>query len=608
MWDLKLKGSLISLLLITVLIVLASVSTASAEAMLETIPAESVFCARANHLEAALGQIDRFLMGASPMPMGASMMVRMSLAGALGDPKLDGVDMNGSFAVFALPGKDPASGIFIAGLIPLTDYDQLISGKSNYEGPDSNDILKITSQDMRGTKKTMLLTQCGKFALITGSDKYERLSQLSKSITGGQMKSMDKVVDAEQKKLSETAPLWFYANVQQTSEVYKPVLLEKMQQFRKMMESFPAQQVGPEPKKVVDMYSKILKTLLNEVKFISITAKPKPDVLTISPKIAALAGTDMAEMFAGESQERENKFLGYLQDGAILNVAANPERQMLEKINRTWMDLMISMMGGEISTEQKEKFDKLVQNSLDSIGRDMVMSWVMPKEPGSLFNFMWVYEVKDKDKLDEVIEEAFSFWKNSGFVDMYKKSYGLETTYTLKRAADTYKGVPIDAAEFTMKPVDMNSPQAQIIQSMYGGGIVYRWALTDNLYIGVTGGDVDAKIHKLIDVIKEGAPVQIQDEFKTALELIEGAKNKDFVVTFNVIRMIQIVCSVLPIPLPKIDAPTESNIVFAGDARAGTLSIDVALPKKHIQEVSAMFQKMMQQQRRQMQQKPNETH
>jgi len=110
--------------------------------LLKMIPAKSLFCIRVNHFEHTLSQIDQFLAGASPMPMGISMLARMQLAKVLGSPQLNGVNMNGSLAIFGaiLPSEptqtNPISKVFIGGLVPVTDYRQLISGNPNCGQPD----------------------------------------------------------------------------------------------------------------------------------------------------------------------------------------------------------------------------------------------------------------------------------------------------------------------------------------------------------------------------------------------------------------------------------------------------------------------------------------
>ncbi|MHC4482892.1 MAG: hypothetical protein ACYSW4_05030, partial [Planctomycetota bacterium] len=87
--------------------------------LLQMIPAQSMFCVRVNNFDYTLSQIDQFLAGVSPMPMGISMLVRMQLANILGSPELNGVNMSGSFAIFGpILGTDMTDPDNIAILVP----------------------------------------------------------------------------------------------------------------------------------------------------------------------------------------------------------------------------------------------------------------------------------------------------------------------------------------------------------------------------------------------------------------------------------------------------------------------------------------------------------
>jgi hypothetical protein len=72
------------------------------DGLLRAMPGETLFAVRVNKFDWTVGQLDQFLAGASPVPLGVSMMARMQIAGSLGDPELKNVDTNGSFAIFGL--------------------------------------------------------------------------------------------------------------------------------------------------------------------------------------------------------------------------------------------------------------------------------------------------------------------------------------------------------------------------------------------------------------------------------------------------------------------------------------------------------------------------
>ena len=73
---------------------------------------------------------------------------------------------------------------------------------------------------------------------------------------------------------------------------------------------------------------------------------------------------------------------------------------------------------------------------------------------------------------------------------------------------ENYKGVSIDSAKLTMKSTQEGTPQAQMIQNMYGEGFDYRWGITKGLLVCAVGGDVDSEIHQLIDQVQLPMPSQ----------------------------------------------------------------------------------------------------
>ena len=137
---------------------------------------------------------------------------------------------------------------------------------------------------------------------------------------------------------------------------------------------------------------------------------------------------------------------------------------------------------------------------------------------------------------------------------------------------------------------------------MYGEGFDYRWGITKGLFLCAVGGDVDSEIHKLIDQVQADSKKQIGSETKAAIALLPGADKADLLVTFNLLRVIKMATSMMPMPIPPINAPTKSNIVIAGNAGEGKLVVDIAIPKEHLTEIMGAFMMMQQQQMQQMQQ------
>jgi len=231
-----------------VLIIFAATLYAQSPAnneLLKMIPAKSLFCVRINNFDYTLNQVDQFLAGVSPMPMGVSMLVRMQLANLLGSPQLTGLNTNSGFAVFGTNVGEPVQGnpaanMFVGILAPVTDYKQFIDGNTNCTEPDDKGISKIT---MNGAP-VMLAAKAGNYALISWANVYDGLVTMAKTISAANPAGLNGTLDAAEAKLAETEPIWAYGNVQQVNEAFGPMISAKFQEIQTMMKSMQANQPG----------------------------------------------------------------------------------------------------------------------------------------------------------------------------------------------------------------------------------------------------------------------------------------------------------------------------------------------------------------------------
>jgi hypothetical protein len=132
-----------------------------------------------------------------------------------------------------------------------------------------------------------------------------------------------------------------------------------------------------------------------------------------------------------------------------------------------------------------------------------------------------------------------------------------------------------------------------MIKQMYGSGIEYRLAVVNNMFVHVLGGDIDAKIKKLIDQVKSGGPTQVCSEVKDALAILPGSEKANFIATFNCVKCLDFLPVMMPM-MPKMNIPTKSNLAFAGRIDNGSITIDIALPKTHLMEIVQAVQVMVQ--------------
>lgn len=578
--------------------------------LLSLVPRDCLFCVRVNNLDYTFGTLDQFLVGASPMPMGLSMMVRMQLAGLLGDANLTGINTQGNFAVFGVVSSEAAEtggvgNIFIAGLLPVTDYKQFISSNPNCSEPDEQGVSKITTTDMTGKSKTTLIKQVGGFALISSADNYDKLVRTAKSMAGEKTMGLASVLDSAEAQQAVKEPLWAYGNIQQVSKTFGPLLSTKLEEIKTAMKAAPSGEFGPmgDPTEIMNMYLGMLQTLMNETKSVSFTVKPSPQVCNMTVAVSAVPGTDMANMLVADaSAGQEIELLEYLQDGAAMNVASKVNTPFWKKLTNKCLDLFASIAGESMPADDVTKMKTLAADSIGSLGGSMAFSFLVDEQSKPPFAFKYIIAVKDEKTFNRVTEESAELMNSGAFADFYK-SFGMETGFSIKRGVDNYKGISIDSAKLVMKSTDPNSPQGQMINAIYADGFDYRWAIVDGWWVCTVGGDMDSEIRKLIDQVKAGGPKQLSSEIQAALAVLPAqAKTADLVGTYNFLRLFKMAAAFAPAPMPQTDIPTKSNIAFAGRLGNGTISVDIALPKEHLTEMMGAFMMMQQQMMQQTQQ------
>ena len=571
--------------------------------LLKMIPAESLFCIRVNHFDYTLSQIDKFLTGVSPTPMGSSILVRTQLAKVLGSPQLNGVNMNGSFVVFGaiLPGElkqnNPISNIFICGLVPVTNYRQLIIGNPNISQPDEKGVSKISSNG----KPIILITQVSNYALVSSPNDYNKLVATAQ-IMSTQKAGLAGTLDADEAKPAAAEPVWIYGNVQQSSKTFGPVVSAKIEEIKTKIKN---ETKGPNAPpmmnidNIINMYVSIIETLMRETKSVSITINPKPNVLNITESISAVPGTDMANMFVADaSASQKNNLLGYLEDGAMMNVAFKTNTPFMKELNVKRFDLLEVIAGQNMTAEDTAKWKKLAADMIEPLGGPAAFSVAIDPNNKPPFEIKYLIEVKDAKKFNKVTDDSIEMMNASGIMDMYK-GMGLEMSFEINRGCGCYKGVLIDSAKLEIKSTEPNLPQAQMMNLMFGDGFNYRWAVVDRLFVCAVSKDADSAIRRMIDQVKAGGPKKMPDEMKAALTLLPEADKADFVATYNYLRLFKIIGAIIPIPIPQMNIPTKSNIVIAGKTGNGKLVVDIALPKEHLMEMVGAFMKMQQQQKNQ---------
>jgi len=343
--------------------------------VLDIVPAEALFCVRINNLDKALGLVDEYIAGLSPMPIPMSMMARMPLAQLLGDPTLKNVKTDGDFAIFGVlaPSKtsqEKPNEFFVAGLIPLTDFDKFVSDNPNCPEPDKKGISKISA----GGKK-ILIKKVGSYALVGPGNGYDELVAVARAISKGKAKSLGSVLGKRQASAAAKAPFWAHGNVQLAGKTFGPFLFSQIDEVAEQLTNIETQQaIGP-PAEIMDMYVEMLKVVLDEVDTASLSITPSADALKLAIDVSAVKGKPLAKMLtASKSSKKRNTLLPYLEDGAMMNLAMKLDKPMMTKMYDRLFDFISVICKDGISVEDMAKLKNLTNKELESYGDSLAFS------------------------------------------------------------------------------------------------------------------------------------------------------------------------------------------------------------------------------------------
>ena len=544
----------------------------------------------------------------------------MQFAQILGSPELKGVNTGGDFAAYAIASPHQMKPT-IKVLVPVSDYAEFLNGNPNVSEPDENGVSKLT---MNGRTLAVVM-QAGHYALFAEPDD---------SVTFAVDTGIQTAMDAAEKTIATGQPLWAYVNIQKVNEVYGQVAVAQLEKAKTMLADTKARvelelaehemrraeldandpnqteaieqldcqiastketitQLDNNPMmgkmdSIMDMYIRIVQTLLTESKSFSLALAPEADVLTILETYTAMPGSASAmALVASTSPAKADKLVNYLQDGAMLNFACRLNKPLLQELYSNMICLLGVMTDGAMSEEDITKMQEMTTDIIDSLGDAAALSLWADETASPPFLEDCIIEVSDEEKFNKAVLEGIELWNDSRLMDFYK-DMDLEMNYVTQMNLYEYKGAKVNSATLTFKAQDPNTQQAQMIKQMYGDGFEYRWALIDGLCVEAIAGDVDAAIKQLIDEVKAGGASEPASDIKQAVTLL-GDGADDFFGTFNIVRLLKLISAIPSFPITDITVDSKSNIAFGGKIADGKVVLKVAVPKTHVSEVVSIF-------------------
>ena len=570
--------------------------------LLKMLPGQSLFCVRINNFGQGLQTVDQFLEGTLPSPV--SQLVQMQLVQMLGNAEMPGVDMNGDFAVFGAPApgdaaENPLVNIFIGILIPVTDYRVFIEGNPNCQAADDKGISRV--QSIEGLFFGYL-KQVGDYALM-GPDWMNAPEKTQGDLWAvAQMMSDSKaaklvgVIDAKDAQAAAEKTVWLFGNVAEANKMFGPMVLQQIDMIQAQITDEMAISGAPamgDPVAIIDMYMSIFKGLMNETKYVSLVVDPKPTAINLTFNMTAMPDTELGQMLAGKATDQRSKRLtGFLENGALMNFEGRIDTPFMKKAIDKSFDLIATLAGEQADPEVVKEMQNQIADVFAAMGDTMAFSFATSAGATPPFMVKEVFEVKDARAYNDALEKQLAMFNTGPLADMYK-SMGMKIDYQLERGVAEYKGETIDSALMSFTSLDPDAPEAQIIEAMYGEGIRYHWAIVDDLCVYAIAGDSEQVVQGMIDQVKSPTAQPVASEMNAALAALSSSQEADFVGTFNVVRLIQMVGLMLenmealgvPPIFPVVSSPSTSNISFAGKMGENKMSLELSLPKSHLTEI-----------------------
>lgn len=575
-----------------------------AAGLMGSIPAESLLCVRINKIDGSLGAVNSYLKGIAPESFDAKAMVYSKLEFLLGDEKLRGFNRNGNFALFAVhvpgetKGKGPMGNLFIGALLPVRNYDNFISRNPNCGQPDESGISTISVDGIPHA----LATRFRRFALLRPHPLTEELPQAKKMLTQAKemlaqrKSSLANALNDDEKKLAASSSAWAYLNVKQAAPIIQPMLFGKLEQIKgelqKAVESGDAPMMI-DPSGVISFYGGIFKALLGGTDRIAIALSPSSESCNLAFSLKPVPGTEMMDIVGQELGGNLDPMLGYLEDGAMMNIVGKVDRKSLITTYTAFLDLFGKMTPDGISENDLQSLKDLTTESINAMGDSLAITAKVDSEDSGPFRAKYIIEVKDKVAFEQAVDKSLKMMED-GVINKLYKGFGIEMDVEINRDAGTYKGQSIGGALFKFKMGEDESMQGQMMAKMFGEGFDYRWTFVEKYFIYTIGADADQTIRTLADQIRAGGPKGTSSEMKAVMKAIPESRQADVIGTFNYARMLNMAL-VLMVPVTDSDAPkpritSNSNISFAGRTTDGIMTFQIALPKTHLQDIKKAFE------------------
>jgi len=565
---------------------------------LQVLPADALFCVRINNLEATGDALTAYLQGLIGEDDNVREKIVEKLAEAFGQEQLQAVRMTGSFALFGLnlpvegQNMNPFAGLFIGALLPVTSFEDFVSGNANVGEPGDDGVCEIKIDGgVRG-----LATSVRRFALVSHNGDRAKLLKVKEALNQRENR-LAGALDEQERELARK-PIWAYGNARQASRIIGPMIFMGLEGMKMQLKQMQQQGQGPmvgNVEGIIDFYSAIINVIMEGTDRVSLAAEPSGEVCRLTFTSRAVDGTLLDELMVAPPQAEIGSLGGYLDDGAMFNMITRIGKPSLRTAYVKMIDLLIKISAGKISQEDAEKLRGLTVKAIDSLGDAAAFSF----KAGSPFAAKSVMRIEDEQAYNSVVAESLKMMADGTFDKLYG-AFGLNMRLGAEATTSEYKGVKVGKAvmRFTMGEAD--SKENKAMQKILGDGIEYSWAVTDGYAVDYMGQGSGEGVRKLVDQVKAGGPGEPGPELMQAHDVFMGDRQEepqyDFAGTVNIVRLLNMMVGFMTAATGQEVGPialeSRHNVVFAGTCGDGALMVETVVPRAHLLEIKQAGKKI----------------
>jgi hypothetical protein len=595
----KTVGFLVVLSAVSGFMILPAAAAAPKD-VLDLLPSDCMVCVRVNNLQVALGQTDQYLVGATPIPMGLSMMATMQLSGIFGDPLLTGIDMQGNFVMAALDMKteQKEKELFLFFLVPTSSMANFLKSNTNLSpaGADGVYTLKAPNSSM-GSLAIIPLSEPN-YLLISHEQGKTELLAVQKAIKEKKTSLKNKLSPNAGKAAAEN-PAWAYVNIDKLYQLYGSELTEGFNEMQKTIAAQATQQKEPVPAKMMSQFFDMFKYFAEQADGVTLSLNPTPQQLQIETTLSAKIGSELAGMLKpNAAASKDWRYAGALNNAAAVKMLMRFNKPLWEKLNNRMIDILCKN-ATEADKASMEKMKSLTSKMMVAMGDEAAISFSY-RAGTPPFEVSEIVAVNDAKTVLALQKESVEL------IGTFYQTMGMPMTFAFAPSVEKYNGVDIGLYQFKFSAKDPNDMTMKAMEMMYGKqGLQYPMAVTADKFLLAMGPDAMTQLKTMIDAKQPGS---VAGDIKTAIALIPDNTKAEMIASTNLLKLIKGVSEMgqqmtaqqgmdMPNFWKGIDiGTTTSCMATAIFIDNGSVRCRTILPKEHLAETAKVMMQVQQQQ------------